>query len=116
MAVNNERSMNNDLALGATEKTFHQVTPDRGGQVEMAWPTWRATHVLKASWGREQLAAAVVAQTQPASVMFDASLRDRVTIITGPTARTRPVARNQFEANPIPTPLDAVHTSWPDQY
>lgn len=116
MAVNNERSMNRDMMLGATEKSFHQVTPDRGGQVEMVWPLWRGANVLKASWGKEQLATAAANQADPLKVMFDAPLRDRVEIITGPTARTRPVARNQFEANPYPTPLDAVHTSWPNSW
>jgi hypothetical protein len=116
MAVNNERSMNRDLMLGATEKTWHQVTPDRGGQVELGWPLWRAANVLKASWGKDQLAEAAAHQANPASVMFDNPLRDRVSIVTGPTARTRPVARNQFEATPYPSPLDAVHTSWPDRW
>lgn len=116
MAVNNERSMNHDLLLGATEKAWHQVTPDRGGQVEMGWPLLRATTVLKASWGREQLAAAAVSQAHPEVRSFDAQLRDRVTIVTGGARSTRPVARNQFEANPFPTPLDAVHTSWPDTW
>lgn len=117
MAVNNERSMNHDLMLGAIEASWHQVTPNRGGQVEMAWPLWRAANVLKASWGKEQLAVAAANQANPERVMFDAPLRDRVTILNGPTARTqRPTARNQFEANPFPTPLDAVHTSWPNSW
>lgn len=116
MAVNNERSMNKDMMLGATEKAWMQVTPDRGGQVETAWPMTRASTVLKASWGAAQLAEAARHQANPATVMFDNPLRDRVSIVTGPTARTRPVARNQFEANPFPTPLDAVHTSWPDRW
>lgn len=116
MAVNNARSMNNDMMLGATEKAWMQVTPDRGGQVEMGWPLQRASTILKASWGKEQLAEATRHQTNPASVMFDNPLRDRVSIVTGPTARTRPVARNQFEASPYPSPLDATYTTWPDRY
>lgn len=116
MAVNNERSMNHDMMLGATGPSWLHVTPSRGGQVEMEWPLDRAANMLKASWGKEQLAAALDHQTHPEKVMFDACLRDRISIITGPTARTRPVARNQFEANPMPTPLDGVHTSWPDTW
>lgn len=116
MAVNNSRSMNHDLMLGATEKAWHQVTPDRGGLVEMDWPMDRAATVLKASWGREQLAVAAAHQAHPETVSYDYCLRDRVSIVTGPTARTRPVARNQFEANPFPTPLDTAYTTWPDKW
>lgn len=34
MAVNESRSMNNDLRLGATDGKFKNLTPDRGGEVE----------------------------------------------------------------------------------
>lgn len=113
MAVNNSRSMNADLHEGATEGSWQRLTPSRGGVVESEWPLWRAQHMLKASWGREQLAMAVA---EPEQQMFDYCLRDRISIVTGPTARTRPVARNQFEANPYPTPLDASYTTWPNEW
>ena len=35
MAVNESRSMNNDLRLGANDGKFKNLTPDRGGEVEM---------------------------------------------------------------------------------
>lgn len=122
MAVNNERSMNHDLMLGATDRSRHRIAPERGGQVELTDPINRAEHLMRGSWSPQYLDDAT--RLAPVggdrafleSQMFDASLRDRVSIVTGPTARTRPVARNQFEANPYPTPLDAVHTSWPNSW
>lgn len=35
MAVNESRSMNRDLKMGATDGKFKSLTPDRGGEVEM---------------------------------------------------------------------------------
>lgn len=34
MAVNESRSMNRDLLLGATEGSFKSLTPGRGGEVD----------------------------------------------------------------------------------
>lgn len=34
MAVNESRSMNNDLRRGATDGKFKNLTPDRGGDVD----------------------------------------------------------------------------------
>lgn len=34
MAVNDSRSMNRDLRLGATDGKFKSLTPDRGGDVD----------------------------------------------------------------------------------
>jgi hypothetical protein len=34
MAVNETRSMNNDLVLGAKDGKFKSLTPDRGGDVD----------------------------------------------------------------------------------
>lgn len=34
MAVNESRSMNRDLRLGATDGKFKNLTPDRGGDVD----------------------------------------------------------------------------------
>ena len=45
MAVNTSRSQNADLRLGATDGTFKNITPDRGGEVEMQSPT-KLTMVL----------------------------------------------------------------------
>jgi hypothetical protein len=42
MAVNDSRSMNNDLALGAKDGKFKNLTPDRGGEVDATAPTYRA--------------------------------------------------------------------------
>lgn len=42
MAVNESRSMNRDLQLGATEGKFKSLTPSRGGEVEMTSPAVRA--------------------------------------------------------------------------
>lgn len=36
MAINNSRSMNADLRLGATDGAYKNLTPDRGGDVEMS--------------------------------------------------------------------------------
>lgn len=120
MAVNNERSMNTDMMLGALDRTRHYLAPGRGGIIERQWPIDRAEHLMRGSWSPPYLEDATRILNEDRaflqSQMFDAQLRDRVEIITGPTARTRPVARNQFEANPYPTPLDAVHTSWPDSW
>jgi hypothetical protein len=120
MAVNNERSMNTDMMLGALDRSRHYLTPGRGGIIEKQWPVDRANHLMRGSWTPAYYNDALMILNDDdaflRSQMFDAALRDQVSVITGPTARTRPVARNQFEANPFPTPLDAVHTSWPDQY
>lgn len=45
MAVNTSRSQNADLRLGATDGAFKNLTPDRGGEVEMQSPT-KLTMVL----------------------------------------------------------------------
>lgn len=120
MAVNNERSMNNDLQLGTLDRSRHQVAPGRGGQVEMDWPLQRADQLMRGSWSPPYLEDAIKVMNDPTFLqgqMFDYCLRDQIEIVTGPTARTRrPTAHNQFEANPYPTPLDAVHTSWPDRW
>jgi len=113
MAVNNERSMNNDLRLGMTDRGYFRIPPERGGQIEMEWPKVRAEQLMFGSWSEKGLALGLSA---PGELCQDDVLRERISIVTGPTARTRPVAHNQFEANPFPTPLDAVHTSWPDSY
>lgn len=42
MAVNESRSMNRDLMLGATDGKFKSLTPDRGGETEAAAPAIRA--------------------------------------------------------------------------
>jgi len=43
MAVNETRSMNNDLRLGANDGKFKNLTPDRGGEPEMEHVIERAT-------------------------------------------------------------------------
>ena len=120
MAVNTERSMNHDLMLGATGRSHHRLTPERGGQVETEWPIRRAQQYMVGSWSPVYLQCALdeLSGNKDAleDQMFDCTLRDRISIITGNTARTRPVARNQFEANPFPTPLDTTHTDWPNSY
>jgi len=42
MAVNEARSMNRDLVLGATDGKFKNLTPDRGGEVDTLDATIRA--------------------------------------------------------------------------
>lgn len=46
MAVNDSRSMNNDLKEGANDGKFKSLTPDRGGEVDTTAPTVRA-HALQ---------------------------------------------------------------------
>jgi len=41
MAVNESRSMNRDLIMGATDGKFKTIVPDRGGEVEMTSATMR---------------------------------------------------------------------------
>lgn len=41
MAVNDSRSMNRDLTLGATDGRFKSLTPDRGGDVDPTHATLR---------------------------------------------------------------------------
>lgn len=41
MAVNESRSMNRDLVLGATDGKFKGLTPSRGGEVEAVHATLR---------------------------------------------------------------------------
>lgn len=41
MAVNDSRSMNEDLKLGAGDGKFKSLTPDRGGEVEGLAPKVR---------------------------------------------------------------------------
>jgi len=45
MAVNTSRSQNADLRLGATDGTFKNTTPNRGGELDMQSPT-KLTMVL----------------------------------------------------------------------
>ena len=45
MAVNETRSMNNDLSLGAMDGKFKSLTPDRGGNVDPTDPSVRAMEV-----------------------------------------------------------------------
>jgi len=42
MAVNESRSMNRDLVLGATDGKFKSLTPSRGGEVDPTYPAIRA--------------------------------------------------------------------------
>ena len=41
MAVNESRSMNRDLTLGAGDGKFKSLTPDRGGDVDPTHPSVR---------------------------------------------------------------------------
>lgn len=41
MAVNDSRSMNVDLKIGARDGTFKSLTPDRGGEVDPTHATYR---------------------------------------------------------------------------
>jgi len=41
MAVNEFRSMNQDLYLGQCDGKHKSLTPGRGGEVEMQWPVER---------------------------------------------------------------------------
>jgi hypothetical protein len=43
MAVNESRSMNNDMRLGATDGKYKSLTPDRGGEVDPTAATARMT-------------------------------------------------------------------------
>lgn len=64
MAVNESRSMNRDLALGATDGKFKGLTPSRGGEVEMTQPSVRA-HELQLQYNvvdRSELADMPAAQ------------------------------------------------------
>lgn len=45
MAVNETRSMNNDLSLGAKDGKFKSLTPDRGGDVDPTDATVRQMEV-----------------------------------------------------------------------
>jgi hypothetical protein len=45
MAVNDSRSMNRDLRLGATDGKFKSLTPDRGGEVDPTHATKRMHEV-----------------------------------------------------------------------
>jgi hypothetical protein len=47
VAVNTERSRNEDLARGSTERKYKEEAPDRGGRVDHA--TLRARRELDAS-------------------------------------------------------------------
>ena len=50
MAVNESRSMNNDLRLGAKDGKFKSLTPDRGGNVDPTDPSVRQME-LQAQYG-----------------------------------------------------------------
>jgi len=45
MAVNDSRSMNRDLQLGALDGKFKSLTPDRGGDVDPTAATVRAAEL-----------------------------------------------------------------------
>jgi hypothetical protein len=45
MAVNDSRSCNRDLRLGATDGKFKSLTPDRGGEVDPTHATKRMHEV-----------------------------------------------------------------------
>lgn len=49
MAVNDSRSMNRDLRLGATDGKFKSLTPDRGGEVDPTSATQRM-NVISATY------------------------------------------------------------------
>lgn len=65
MAVNSSRSMNADMRIGATEKSYKRLAPDRGGEVEMM----SAPGTIAA---QSPLTGALEA---PAPVMHDEALR-----------------------------------------
>jgi len=65
MAVNESRSMNNDLRLGATDGAFKNLTPDRGGEVESSNPAVRS-QVLQPQYN--------VLERTPLANMAEASL------------------------------------------
>ena len=46
MAVNESRSLNRDLVLGATDGKFKTLTPDRGGVVDPTDATIRAEEYI----------------------------------------------------------------------
>lgn len=64
MAVNESRSLNRDMTLGATDGRFKSLTPSRGGEVEMTQPSVRA-HELQLQYNvvdRSELADMPAAQ------------------------------------------------------
>lgn len=65
MAVNDSRSMNMDMRLGALDGKFKSLTPDRGGDVD---PT-------AASIRQAELNIQYNVQEPPASVMPESHLR-----------------------------------------
>lgn len=67
MAVNESRSMNNDLRLGVTDGKFKSLTPGRGGEVETANVTVRA-QVLQPQYG--------VLEKTPLANMHEATLHN----------------------------------------
>lgn len=50
MAINDSRSMNQDLRKGASEGAFKNLTPDRGGEVEEGFAIKR-NMVLQTQYG-----------------------------------------------------------------
>jgi hypothetical protein len=48
MAVNDSRSMNQDLKLGARDGAFKSLTPDRGGEVDTSHATYRMNSLQSA--------------------------------------------------------------------
>jgi hypothetical protein len=54
MAVNDSRSMNQDLKLGARDGAFKSLTPDRGGEVDPSHATYRMNS-LKSSFPTGEL-------------------------------------------------------------
>jgi hypothetical protein len=54
MAVNESRSMNDDLHSGVNDGRLKNITPDRGGVVDMAEVTVRA-NLLQTQYGMSDL-------------------------------------------------------------
>jgi hypothetical protein len=54
MAVNESRSMNDDLHSGVNDGRLKSITPDRGGVVDMAEVTVRA-NLLQTQYGMSDL-------------------------------------------------------------
>ena len=68
MAVNSERSMNADFHQGVIDRSYIQLTPDRGGVVEnppidrLGWPTYRQAELHD---DNSHIEAAIVQATRP---------------------------------------------------
>jgi hypothetical protein len=68
MAVNDSRSMNADFHQGVVDRSYIQLTPDRGGEVEnppierLAWPHYGSAEKYE---DHSHLEAAFVQATRP---------------------------------------------------